>query len=67
MEVFIKSVDTPDEAVNFFKQLQPILSKYGLELKKLINAVDNCNRVTKKVPEDLNSIINTKQVALEHN
>ena len=35
MDDFIKSVDTPDEAINVFKHLQPLLSKHGFELEKV--------------------------------
>ena len=34
MDDFIKSVETPEEAIKVFKQLQPLLSKHGFELKK---------------------------------
>ena len=34
LEDFNKSVDTLEEAISVFKQLQPFLSKYGFELKK---------------------------------
>ena len=34
MEDFINSVETPEEAIKVFKQLQPLLSKHGFELKK---------------------------------
>ena len=36
MDDFIKSVETPEEATKVFKQLQPLLSKLGMELKKWI-------------------------------
>ena len=32
----IKSVHTPEETINVFKQLQPLLSKHGFKLKKWI-------------------------------
>ena len=36
MDDFNKSVETPEEATETFNQLQPLLSRYGLELKKWI-------------------------------
>ena len=62
MDDFIKSVETPEEAINVFKQLQPLLSKHGFELKKWIT---NSDVVTNAIPEDLRSISNTKQVEVE--
>ena len=59
---FIKSVETPEEAIEVFEQLQPLLSKYGFELKKWIT---NSDAVTNAIPEDLRSISNTKQVEVE--
>ena len=64
MDIFIKSVETPDEATNVFKQLQALLSKIGFELKKWIT---NSDVVTNAIPEDLRSISNTKQVDVEPN
>ena len=64
MDDFIKSVETPEEAVEVFNQLQPLLSQHGLELKKLIS---NNDAVTEAIPEDLKSISNTKQVKVEPN
>ena len=63
MDDFIKSVETPEEAIKVFKQLQPLLSKHGFELKKWIT---NSDVVTNAIPEDLRSISNTKQVEVEH-
>ena len=60
----IKSVDTPEEALEVFNQLQPLLSQHGLELKKWIS---NNDAVTKAIPENLKSISNTKQVEVEPN
>ena len=57
MDDFIKSVETPEEAIKVFKQLQPLLSKPGFELKKWIT---NSDVVTNAIPEDLRSISNTK-------
>ena len=64
MDDFIKSVETPEEAIEVFNQLQPLLSQHEFELKKWIS---NNNAVTKAVPEDLKSIGNTKQVEVEPN
>ena len=64
MDDFIKSVEIPEEAIKVFKQLQPLLSKDGFELKKWIT---NSDVVTNAIPEDLRSIINTKQVEVEPN
>ena len=62
MDDFIKSVETPEDAIKVFKQLQPLLSKHGFELKKWIT---NRDVVTKAIPEDLRSISKTKQVEVE--
>ena len=62
MDDFIKSVETPEEAIKVFKQLQPLLSKHGFELKKWIA---NSGVVTNAIPEDLRSISKTKQVEVE--
>ena len=64
MDDFIKSVETPEEAIEVFNQLQPVLSQHGFELKKWII---NNDAVTKSFPEDLKSISNTKQVKMEPN
>ena len=64
MDDFIKSVETPEEAIEVFNQLQPLLSQHGFELKKWIS---NNDAVTKAIPEDLKSISNTKQVEVEPN
>ena len=64
MDDFIKSVDTPEEAINIFRQFQPVLSKPGFELKKWTS---NCNKVTEENPEDLISISDTKLVEGEPN
>ena len=50
MDDFLKSVETPEEAIKVFKQLQPLLSKHGFELKKWIT---NRDVVTNAIPEDL--------------
>ena len=64
MDNFIKSKETPEEAIEFFNQLQPLLSRHGLEMKKWIS---NNDAVTKEIPEDLKFISNTKQVEVEPN
>ena len=53
MDDFIKSVETAEEAIKVFKQLQPLPSKHGFELKKWIT---NSDVVTNAIPEDLRSI-----------
>ena len=62
MDDFIKSVETPEEAIKVFKQLQPLLSKYGFDLKKWIT---NSDVVNNAIPEDLRSISKTKHVEVE--
>ena len=64
MDVFIKSVETPEEAIEVFNQLQPFFSQHGFNLRKWIS---NCDAVTEAIPEDLKSISNTKQVEVEPN
>ena len=64
MDDFIKSVETPEEAIEVFNQLQPLLSQHGFELKKWIS---NNDEVTEAIPEDLKWISNTKQVEVEPN
>ena len=64
MDDFIKSVETPEEAIEVFNQLQLLLSQHGFELKKWIS---NNDEVTEAIPEDLKSISNTKQVEMEPN
>ena len=54
---FIKSVETPEEAIKVFEQLQLLLSKHEFELKKWIT---NRETVTNTIPEDLSSIIKNK-------
>ena len=34
MDNFTKSVETPEEAIEVFNPVQPLLSQYGFELKK---------------------------------
>ena len=62
MDDFIKTVETTEKAIKVFKQLQPLLSKHGIELKKWIT---NSDVVTTAIPEDLRSISKTKQVEVE--
>ena len=64
MDDFIKSVETPEEAIEVFSQLPVLLSEHGFELKKWIS---NSDAVTEAIPEDLKSISNTKQVEVEPN
>ena len=64
LDDFIKSVEPPEEAIEVFNQLQPVLSQHGFELKKWKS---NNDAVTEANPEYLKSIINTKQVKVEPN
>ena len=64
MDVFIKSVETPEEAIEVSNPLQPLLSRHGSVLKKWIS---NNDAVIEAIPEDLKSISNTKQVEVEPN
>ena len=64
MDYFIKSVGTPEEAIEVFNQLQPLLSQHGFELKKWMR---NNDAVTDAIPEDLKSISSTKKVEVEPN
>ena len=64
MDDFIKPVETPEEAIEVFTQLQPLLSKQGLEPKKWISKND---AVSEAIPVDLKRISNTKQVEVEPN
>ena len=55
MDDFLKSVDSPEEAIQVFSQLKPLLSlerTKGLELKKWIS---NNDAVTNAIPEGLES------------
>ena len=61
---FIKSIDTPEEAIEVFNQLQTLPSQHGFELKKWIR---NNDAVTEAIPEVLKSLSNTKQVEVEPN
>ena len=60
----IESVETAEEGIEVFNQLQPLLSKHGFELKKWISNNDEVKAV---IPEGLKSISNTKQVDIEPN
>ena len=62
LDDFIKSVETLQQAIEVFNQLQILLSQHGFKLKKWIS---NNEAVTEAIPEDLKSISNTKQVQLE--
>ena len=62
MDDFIKSVETPEEAIKIFNTLQPLLSKHEFELKKWIT---NRDVVTNAIPEDLRSISNTTHVEVK--
>ena len=62
MDDFIKSVETPEEAIEVLNQLHPLLSQHGFELKKWIG---NDDAVIEAIAEDLKSISNTKQVEVE--
>ena len=52
MDDFIKSFQTVEEGKQIFRQLQPLLSKYGFELKKWISNEESINEL---IPEDLRS------------
>ena len=64
MDDFIKSVETPEEAIEVFIQLRPLLSQHDFQLTKWIS---NSDEVCKAIPIDLKSISNTKQVEVEFN
>ena len=64
MDDFIKLVETPEEAIEVFNQLQHLLSQHGFEMKKWIS---NNDAVIEAISEDLKSISNTKQVDVESN
>ena len=64
MNVLIKSVETANQAVNAFSQLQPLISKQLFELKKWIS---NNVKLNAMVREDLQSICKTRQVVLSPN
>ena len=58
---FNQSVDTPREAINFFEQLKPLLSKLEVELK-MWNP--NSIRTTEEFHEDMTSVSKAKQVEI---
>ena len=60
MDDFINSVENPEEAIEVFNQLQPLLSRQGFELKKKWKSNNDAF-------EDLKSISNPKQVEVEPN
>ena len=62
MDDFIKSVNTVQEGINCFNQLQPLLSSYGFDLKKWIS---NSNEVNSIIPEDLRSSADVKTIEQE--
>ena len=55
MDDLIKSLETPEEALEVFNQLQFFLSQHGFELKKWIS---NNDAVTEAIPEELKSTSN---------
>ena len=61
---FNKSVETPEEAIEVFRQLRYLLLQHGFQLSKWIS---NSEEVCKAIPVDLKSISNTKQVEVEPN
>ena len=48
MDDFIKSLETPEEAIVVFNQLQPLLSRHGFELKKWISNNDAVTKQSQK-------------------
>ena len=62
MDYFIKSVETSEEAIEVFSQLQLLLSKHGFELRNWISKND---AVTKAISEYLKSYSNIKQNEVE--
>ena len=64
MDDFIKSVETPEEAIEVFRQLRHLPSQHGFQLTKWMS---NSDEVCKAIPVDLKSISNTKQVKVEPN
>ena len=64
MDDFIKSVETPEEAIEVFRQLRHLLSQHGFQLTKWIS---NSDEVCKAIPVDLKTIRNTKEVEVEPN
>ena len=62
MDDFIKSVETSEEAIEVFNQLQLLLSQHGFELRKWKSEND---AVTKAISEYLKSYSNLKQIEVE--
>ena len=62
MDDFIKSVKTPEEAIEVFNQIQ-LLSQHGIELKKR----KSTTKIPQQIPEDIQSINNAKQVEVKPN
>ena len=62
MDDLIKPVETAEEGIEVFNQLQPLLSKHGFELKKWIS---NNVEVNALILAGLKSISNTMQVDVE--
>ena len=61
---FINSVETLEEMIEVFNQLQHLLSQLEFELQKWIS---NRDAFTKAIPKDLKPISNTKQIEVEPN
>ena len=61
---FIESVETTEEDIEVFNQLQPPLLHHGFRMKKWIS---NNEAVTEAIPEDLKSASSTKQVEVQPN
>ena len=51
MDDFIKSIETPEEAIEVFNQLQSLLSQHGFELKKWISNNDAVTKAIQKTIE----------------
>ena len=62
MDDFIKSFQTPEEGVQNFKQLQPLLAKHGFELKK---SICNNEQIQNVIPEELLSKSSTKRIEVD--
>ena len=61
---FIKSVETPEEAIEVFSQLRHLLSQHEFELKRWIS---NRDEDSEAIPVYLKLIKNTKQVEIQPN
>ena len=62
MDDFMKSFQTVEEGKQIFRQLQPLLSKYGFELKKWISNEESINEL---IPEDLRSKSAVKKIEID--